>query len=395
MEWLDILELIEVGENETTEFKRGYDRRSVGKAVCAFANTYGGVVILGVEDGSQEIVGVSENNEQLQERLTSFLQSGCSTPVNARLGCHEDPRGWVHWIEVPKQRGFEPLYYDGRVWVRRARSSVEPSAQERQELFNVFGYVLTEERTIQAASPVDIDIQVFRSYLNTLGLDTESEPQPSDEEDLHTRGVVKEIGGKWYATLYGVLAFGKTPQSYPQTSSFWIECVAYEGNDRSSSVLQVSEAKGRLNEQIDRAVGWFKSLARFETYHGLVREDRLLLPLPAMREAVVNSVVHRDYAITGSMVLLEVFRNCIVVTSPGTLPNHMSTESVRAGAHPRSRNELMANFVLDSGYMERRGRVWPLMRKAMREFNGTEPELSQNRDNKFVRVIFHQGDSKG
>ena len=395
MEWLDILELIELGENETTEFKRGFDNRLVGKAVCAFANTQGGVVILGVEDGSQEITGVSENNERLQERLTSFLQSGCSTPVNARLGCHEDPRGWVHWIEVPKQRGFEPLYYDGRVWVRRARSSVEPSAQERQELFNVFGYVLTEERTIQAASPVDIDIQVFRSYLNTLGLDTETEPQPTDEDDLQTRGVVKEIGGEYNATLYGVLAFGKTPQSYPQTSSFWIECVAYEGKDRSSSVLQVSEAKGRLNEQIDRAIGWFKGLGRFETYRGMVREDRLLLPLPAMREAVVNSVVHRDYAITGSKVLLEVFRNCIVVTSPGTLPNHMSTESVRAGAHPRSRNELMANFVLDSGYMERRGRGWPLMRKAMREFNGTEPELSQNEDNKFVRVTFNLGDNEG
>ena len=395
MEWLDILERIEADESGETEFKRGLgDLAAIGKAICAFANTRGGVIILGVSN-SQEIVGVKEDNKSVQERLTSFLQSGCSTPVNARCGRHLDPQGWVHWIEVPSQRSFEPLYYDGRVWVRRERSSVEPSPAERQELYNVFGYNLTEERAIQAATTADIELQIFRSYLENLGLDTEAVPQPSDEDDLRNRGVITELGGSSHGTLYGVLAFGKEPQRYPQTSSFWIECVAYEGHDRTSSVLQVADAKGRLDEQVKRAAGWFAGLGRFETYHDLVREDRLLLPQAAIREALVNSVVHRDYAIFGSKVLLEVFVNHIDVTSPGALPNHMSVESVRAGAHPRSRNELMAIFMLGMGYMEQRGRGWPMMRKAMREFNGTEPELKQNDDSKFVRVTFHLDDLEG
>ncbi len=388
MEWLEILDRIEKGENERTEFKRGFENRSdVGKAICAFANTVGGVIILGV-DNSQQIVGVREDSENLQERLTSFLQTGCNSPVNARLGYHEDPNGWVHWLEVSNQRGFEPLSYNGRVWVRRGRSNVEPSASERQELYNVFGYIITEERTIQLASPSEIDLQVFRSYLNSLGLDTSSSPQPLDEEDLHNRGVIREIGGRFCGTLYGVLAFGKEPQRYQQTYDFWIECVAYAGSDRSSRVLQVSEAKGRLDEQVIRAAGWFAGLGRFEIYRGLVRENRHILPEEAIREALVNSVVHRDYAITGSKVLFEVFEHRVDVTSPGTLPNHMSVESVIAGAHPRSRNELMANFIMDMGFMERRGRGWPLMRKAMREFNNTEPEMHQDEHNRFVRVTF-------
>ena len=392
MEWLDVLGRIEAGESRTTEFKRGLgDLSAVGKAICAFANTEGGVVILGVDDprtGARTIVGVREGAERVQERLTAFLQTGCSAPVSARGGRHEDPNGWVHWIEVPRQRGFEPLGYDGRVWVRRERSSVEPSPVELQELYNAFGYILTEERSIQAGAPAHIDLQRFRSYLHALGFDTEEEPQPDDEDDLRNRGVLTELGGALHPTLYGVLAFGKEPQRYPQTRSFRVECVAYEGDDRASRVLQVADAAGCLDEQVQRAAGWFAGLGRFESYRGLIREDRPLLPPPAIREALVNAVVHRDYAITGSKVLFEVFSRRADVTSPGALPNHTRVESVRAGAHPRSRNESLANFMLAMGFMEQRGRGWPLMRRIMREFNGVEPDLVHDERSRFVRVGF-------
>ena len=392
MEWLDVLERVEAGESRTTEFKRGLgDLSAVGKAICAFANTEGGVVILGVDAprmGGRTIVGVREDAERVQERVTAFLQIGCSAPVSARGGRHEDPNGWVHWLEVPRQRGFEPLRYDGRVWVRRERSSVEPSPVELQELYNAFGYILTEERSIQAGAPAHIDLQGFRAYLQALGLDTEEEPQPGEEDDLRNRGVLTELGGALHPTLYGVLAFGKEPQRYPQTRSFRVECVAYEGDDRASRVLQVADAAGRLDEQVRRAAGWFAGLGRFESYRGLIREDRPLLPQPAIREALVNAVVHRDYAITGSKVLFEVFSRRVDVTSPGTLPNHTRVESVRAGAHPRSRNESLANFMLAMGFMEQRGRGWPLMRRIMREFNGVEPELVHDERSRFVRVGF-------
>ena len=388
MEWLGVLERIETGEGQTTEFKRGLgDLSAIGRAMCAFANTEGGVIILGVDD-SQTIVGVREDAESVQERLTSFLQTGCSAPVSARSGRHQDPSGWVHWIEVPRQPGLEPLRYDGRVWVRRARGSVEPSPSELQDLYNDFGYILTEERSIQAATSNHIDLARFRAYLRALGLDTEEEPQPAEEDDLRNRGVLTESGDAVQATLYGVLAFGKEPQRYPQTQNFRVECVAYAGEDRASDSLQVADAGGCLDEQVERAVGWFAGLGRFETFRGLLREDRPLLPRTAIREALVNAVVHRDYAITGSKVLLEVFARHVDVTSPGTLPNHMSVESVRAGAHPRSRNESLANYMLAMGFMEQRGRGWPVMRREMREFNGSEPEIGQDARNRYVRVTF-------
>ena len=88
-------------------------------------------------------------------------------------------------------------------------------------------------------------------------------------------------------------------------------------------------------------------------------------------------------------MLLECFATHVDVTSPGGLPNHMRVESVRAGGHPRSRNESMANYMLVMGFMEQRGRGWPVMRRAMREFNGTEPEIIQDESGTYVRVRFH------
>jgi len=346
MEWLDVLKCIEGGENHQTEFKRGVgDFKPIGKTICAFANTAGGVLILGVEDPGI-IVGVKEDPEKLQERITGFLQSGCNVPVSTRCGRHLSPDGWVHWIEVPRQRGLEPLRYDGRTWVRRERSSVEPSPSELQELYNLFGYVLTEERSILAATASDVDLDAFRSYLKAMGLETDQDPQPASEDDLKNRGVLAEIDREYHPTLYGVMAFGKEPQRFPQTRNFWIQCVAYAGKGRADDVILVGEGKGCLEEQVRRSIGWVQGLGRFEQYSGLIRQDLPLVPEKALRESLVNAVVHRDYAITGSKILLEVFSDRVDVTSPGTLPNHMTEESVRAGGHPRSRNELMANFML-------------------------------------------------
>ena len=391
MDWNGILNRIESGEGETTEFTQGLgDGSKVRRVICAFANTEGGVLILGVAD-DRRVVGVREDAEAVQERLTGFLSTGCSSPVSAKTGRHKDTNGWVHWVEVPRQRGFEPLRCEGRVWIRRARSTTEPSATELQELYNAFGYILTEERTIEAADSSHLDLQKFDAYLAVQGLDSSEGPQPDSQSDLRNCGALADSGGELRPTLYGVLAFGKTPQKYVQTANFWVEGVAYEGQNRASNVLQVAQAKGTVDEQVSRAMGWFAGLGRFESYGELRREDRWLLPGKALREAIVNAVVHRDYALVGSHILLEVFEDHVDVTSPGALPNHMDEEHVLRGALPRARNQQLAHFMLANGFMERRGRGWPIMREEMMAFNGTEPSLLHDKENRVVQVRFSLG----
>lgn len=391
MEWAEVLKRIEAGENRTTEFKREFGRdlsKKLGPAICAFANGDGGLVILGVDD-SGYAGGLAGDPREAHERLTNFLQSGCNAPVWACCGWREvSDNRWVHWLDVPRIRGPEPLRYGRRYYIRRERSSVEPSPRELQELFNLFGIVLTEEQTIAAAGVRDIDIEEFRSFQRRSGFETEEEPQPSDEDDLRNACVIAEADGALHPTLYGLMVFGKSPQMHPQTGSFWIKCVAYAGADRASGDILVGDAKGRFVEQAQRALGWMEALGRTETYDGVFRQERPLIPRKALREALVNAVAHRDYALIGASVMLEVFSDRVEVTSPGTLPYRMTPETVKKGSPPRSRNEWMATAMVDYRLMERRGRGWPLMRREMRDFNDTEPELVNSADGKFVRVTF-------
>jgi ATP-dependent DNA helicase RecG len=146
------------------------------------------------------------------------------------------------------------------------------------------------------------------------------------------------------------------------------------------------KATGRVNEQVERALGWIQALGIQERYGPVERTDSTVVPTRALREALVNAVAHRDYAVLGSKVLLEVFVDRVVITSPGELPNNLRVAAALAGGHPRSRNELIANFLMVSGLMEKRGRGLPIIRREMQGFSGTEPELLSDRDARFVRL---------
>ena len=390
MEWPEVLRRIESGENSHTEFKRRLgDFSSLGGTLCAFANGDGGLLVIGV-DGSGVIAGTREDPESTQVRLTSFLQNGCASPVTAECDRYLTDAGWVHWVDVPRQRRrYEPFSYDGRFWIRRGRATAAPSPSELQELFNAFGLVLTEKQVSATAEVSDIDSNAFHSFMQAQGKEIEKEPQPDIETDLRNASVCDRLNGTLRPTLYGLMVFGKDPQGFPHTTSMFIQCARYGGGDQASDVLSAGESRGRLDEQIQRSMGWFRSLGRKEIYRGLHREDVPLIPEEVLREALVNAVIHRDYAIAGSQVMLEVFDDRIVVTSPGALPNHMTVEQAQMGGAPRSRNEMMANAMVVRGLMERRGRGWLAMRHAMRNFNGTEPTLENFVDERLVRVTFH------
>lgn len=388
MNWVDVLQRIQAGEDERTELGRfrSFNEKEWQEAVCAFANTEGGLVVLGVtDDGS--IDGVPMDPDQVQERLTNGLQNGLSAPVRARLGRHEHAQGWVHWVEVAKTRGAEPSRYRGRVLVRRGRANSEPGTSELQELYNTFGLVFTEERIIPGTGPGEIEPETFRRFMARKGVDLHAEPSLPFETDLLNREVLdRDMDGELRVTLFGLLCFGKDPQGHAPTRNLWVDLVAYAGTDRADPVLLSGEARGRLDEQVERAEAWLKSLGRTERYDGIRRTDDWPVPLRAFRECVVNAVAHRDYTILGSKVLVEVFDDRVVVTSPGALPNHKRPASVLAGGTPRSRNEAMANFLFDLGLMEQRGSGYPRIAREMANFNGTAPVLENERDERWVRV---------
>lgn len=383
---------VAAGEDAHTELGRfrSFAEKDWLEAACAFANTEGGLIVLGVSDDGT-IDGVPMPAEEVHERLTHHLQSSLSAPVRARLGAHEVGSKRIHWVEVSRMRGPEPLRLRGRVLVRRGRASVEAEASELQELYNAFGLILTEERVIPGATVDDLALDAFRAYMLRRGVNLADEPALPIETDLLNREVVdRDLDEVLRPTLYGLMCFGRDPQGHSPTRNFWVDLVAYGGVERGDPVFLSGRATGRLDEQVRRAEGWLKAIPHPEVYDGSVRREGGVVPAAAFREAVVNAVAHRDYAILGSKVLVEVFTDRVVVTSPGALPNHKRPASVIAGGSPRSRNESIAHFLFDMGLMEQRGSGFPRMRAAMRAFNGTEPELEHEPEERWVRVTLRR-----
>lgn len=108
---------------------------------------------------------------------------------------------------------------------------------------------------------------------------------------------------------------------------------------------------------------------------GLRRVDGWEFPEAVVREALVNALVHRDYSITGTDVMLAIYSDRLEVESPGALPNTVTVERMKAGVR-YARNQTLGNVMRDYGYVDARGMgVRSKIVPGMQAHNGTEPEL--------------------
>ncbi len=252
-----------------------------------------------------------------------------------------------------------------------------------------------EDRVVEDTALADLDPMRFLAYLRSLGLEIEGGPQAGLEEGLLHRGALVDAGGELRATLYGVLAFGRSPQEHQGMGSFFVRCVHYKGLVRVAGVLRSGKARGRLDDQVRRALAWVCPPEPQTSLGELEAVELPPVPEAALREALVNAVAHRDYGLTEREVLLELFDDRVAVTSPGTLPEPITPAALRAGGHSRARNELTANYLAAKGLAEGRGRGFAVMAAEMEGYNGSEPEIAEDREAGHVRVtlLLHEADT--
>ena len=119
-----------------------------------------------------------------------------------------------------------------------------------------------------------------------------------------------------------------------------------------------------------------------------IRTDLPVMPLDALWEAVVNAVIHRDYAI-GSPIRVDLFPDRVEITNPGTLPPGLTPAIPCGGGITRARNVAIAHYAASVRLMEQRGMGWPTIEDAMREFNGTAPQIVEDRETAWVSVTLN------
>lgn len=139
-----------------------------------------------------------------------------------------------------------------------------------------------------------------------------------------------------------------------------------------------SRARAGGKGVIDRAVDFvFRNMDAAARGRGARRREESLPPA-AVREAVVNAAAHRDYVWEEGVIELSLYPDRLEVISPGRLPGGVTEESVKCGRRA-ARNGLLKDVLYAYGYMKNRGLGAPLaIVRAMREHNGTEPDLAED-----------------
>jgi ATP-dependent DNA helicase RecG len=368
----EILTLYHQGQSETVAFEvEAVATNRLAETLAAFANADGGIVLLGVDPKTNTARGLRDADAAIDKALAAGLR--CEPPLilprpeTAPLDGKE-----VLLIQVPA--GLPHAYgLRGKYLARSGKKNVALGPRQLRQLLRERGEASFEALPAPGATLDDLDDALVKKYAATfLG-----DPLPTKKEPildlLNRRGCLTKDGSAWRPTTSGYLLFGREPQrSFPSAE---ILLARYAGKQMSDEFLRET-VRGSLSEQVRRAEAWIvANMRKGARIDALQRADRSEYPIPAVREAIVNAVAHRDYAIRGDEIRVLMFSDRVEVYSPGRLPGHVTLDNIVEERF--SRNEVIAQVLADMGFIERLGYGIDRMIRQMREWGLPAPRFAE------------------
>jgi len=352
-----LLEQIRLGEDSSLELKTivfagdkvtGPDRQDLADELAAFANAHGGVLVLGVDDKTREVVGIAIDRLDVAERFVHELvrdlvkpplfpriermllpdADGQSRPVirvdvPRSLWVHQSPGGYFHQVGSTK-RQMDPDYL-GRLMQQRSQARL----------------IRFDEQVVGDSSIDDLDPELVERFRTARSKD---ELGPF----LRKLGMARDDDqGTLRPSVSGILVATRHPEQWLKHA--FIQAVAYRGEGISGAAdapgyqIDAKDIVGPLDTQVADACGFVARNMRVEATKTIGRHDVPQFDLAAVFEALVNAVAHRDYSMYGSKIRLRLFSNRFELYVPGALANTMTLDSL--DQRQSSRNETIASLL--------------------------------------------------
>ena len=381
----EILALYKQGQGDGAAFEvDSVALNRLAETLAAFANANGGIVLLGVDPSTGAVRGVRDVDETIDRALAAC--SKCEPPLvlpRPELSTLEDKSIVVLQVSagLPHAYGLR-----GRFITRSGKKNVPLGPRQLRQLLRERGEANFEALPAPGATLADLDGAIVLKYAaQFLG-----EPSPKKDavvDLLYRRNCITKDGTVWRPTISGYLLFGRAPQrAFPSAE---ILLARYAGKQMSDEFLR-EIVQGPLPEQIRRVETWLTSnMRKGSRIDALERQDRTEYPMSAVREAIVNAVAHRDYAIRGDEIRVLLFSDRIEVYSPGRLPGHVTVDNIVDERF--SRNEVIAQVLADLGFIERLGYGIDRMIRLMREWGLPTPRFAET-ENGFRVTLRGPGD---
>ena len=393
----ELLEIITNGENSGVEFKRDDVRpEQLAKEIVALVNFQGGRILLGVEDNGA-ISGLQRPDteewvmnvaaDKVHPLVLPFYEE-VDTGEAGRVAVLAFPQGNSKPY-VRKHNGAEEIFI-------RVGSTSRPATREQQmRLYEIGGMLHTEALPVSRTSSADLDRVRIENYLKDIIRDPElPDDSPQTWEDrLANLGFLIEPGG--LCTVAGMVLFGKQPRRHLRQAGLRVFAFSGKIKEYQARLDLIMDAPlvarfdvrngGRhvvddgLTEKFLQAIEPFITEESNRITSGLRRDKSRLYPIEAIREIVINALVHRDW--TRSVdIEVGLYEDRLEVISPGGLHNSMTVEKMIAGRR-YARTNILMEIMRDYGYVDHRGmgirsKVLPLL-KAHKH---PEPSFEANED---------------
>lgn len=311
--------------------------------ICGFANAQGGKIYIGIDDKG-DIVGV-ENSHELSEKIPNKIRNamGITAEVNLLKDKNDEAKTY---IEIVVQPYSVPISIRGRYFYRSGSVKHELTGIPLNEFLlkkagQTWDNVIEEDATFD-----DIDEPTIKKFLRKA----EDAGRLPDIEGLST----PELLDKLHLTKNGklkraaIVLFGKDPgKFYPNT---FVKIGKFDDDDFTIRFQEVED--GNIIQVLDKVLRTldYKFLIKNISFEGMNRVETLEYPVPALREMLLNALVHRNYM--GAPTQLRVYDNKLQLWNHGTLPVGITVEQLSQSHSSYPRNPILADACFLGGYID-------------------------------------------
>lgn len=374
------IEEILTGESKNVEFKENLPEKSIKymKSVVAFANGTGGKIIFGIADKTREVVGFDKEDVfKKMDAIANAISDSCEPAIIPDITLQTVDGKTVIVVEVSegRQRPYyiKALGRDGGVYVRVAGTTRLADEYMIKELLFEGSNRYYDQALCTGVNVTDEDIDALCKAMKEQAVqNARTEEQKASIKDvgrqqLRSWGILIERDGKDYPSNAFAILTGNGGLHVAT------QCGVFKGTTKAVFVDR-REYTGPLWEQIDEAFQFvLRNIHLGATIVGIYRQDIYEIPPDAIRELIINAMVHRSYLDHGT-IQVAVYDNRLEITSPGKLPMGQTMERMKEG-YSKIRNEALAHAFAYMNLIEHWGSGIPRIIDKVKAAGLREPEF--------------------
>ncbi len=369
-------------ESSTVEWKSSFpEKEQIIKTTIGFCNRFGGKLVIGIANNG-EITGINESEAEKQmEHLDKMIYESSAPPIIPLVHTQRVGDKVILLIEVSS--GMNKPYYikslgmEKGVFVRLGRSTMKANADMIEELKWSSRGLHYDMSSLYHTTMNDLDMAAIEDFFSFR----KGSNKNSINAILASFNIIHEEHKSKYLTVTGMLLFGKQPEKH--LSEAFIICSRFSGISGRTAIAS-QDCTGTLFEQFEMAFAFIlKHLHRSFVIRGKKREEKLEIPEVAIREILLNAIVHRNYHIQAP-IKVAIYDNRIEIFSPGDFPGPINISNLLSGL-TYIRNPGISKIFRQAKYIEKLGSGFHNLFNSYEDWGLKIPEVIEGEN--FIKCI--------